>query len=369
MDDSSPDIAVVGGGPAGLAAAIACRVQGLRVTVLERETFPVDKACGEGLLPPALRALETLGVLPHLDRSVCSPIASLRYVQEDGSIAEVQLPKSGGLAVRRLELSRALEARAREVGVVLQPRTSVRAHRREADAIVVETDKGELRAKLLVAADGLSSPRRLAEGLDDSRPTSRPRFGIRRHFRLSGAVTCVEIHVQPGVEAYLTPVGPDRLGVAFLWESSALGPRTSFESLLALFPALSARLSGVPADSSVRGAGPLQRLARSRVSDRFVLLGDAAGYLDAISGEGLSLAFAAALDLAALAPAALAGCADARSLAPYDRAYGRRYAHYARVTGAMLAMARQPRLRRSALRFLGSRPTLFAKLVAWGIGS
>ncbi len=368
MEGAAPDIAVVGGGPAGLAAAIACRLRGLSVTVLERAAFPVDKACGEGLLPPALRCLESLGVLPHLDRAGCAPFSSLRYVQEDGSMAEAQLPGAGGMGVRRLELSRALEARAREVGAVLHPRTGVRAHRRDADGMALETDAGVVRAKLLVAADGLSSPRRLAEGLADSRPLSRPRFGIRRHLHLSATGPWVEIHAQPGVEAYLTPAGPNRLGVAFLWEHRAFGPHTSFESLLARFPILSTRLASATADSAVLGAGPLQRLARSRVSDRLVLIGDAAGYLDAISGEGLSLAFAAALDLAALAPAALAKGADARSLAPYDRAYGQRFSHYVRVTSAMLAMARRPRLRRRALRFLGSHPKQFSRLVAWGIG-
>jgi flavin-dependent dehydrogenase len=320
-------------------------------------------------LPPALRALETLGVLAHLDRDGCAPFSALRYVQEDGSLAEARLPAGGGLGVRRLALSRALEARAREVGVVLQPRTAVRAHRREAECIVLETDQGAVRAKLLVAADGLSSPRRRAEGLEDSPPQGQPRFGIRRHFRLRAAGPWVEIHVQPGVEAYLTPAGPERLGVAFLWEKRAFGPRTSFDSLLARFPALASRLAGAPVDSAVLGAGPLHRLARSRVSDRFVLMGDAAGYLDAISGEGLSLAFAAALELGALTSWALAQGANARSLASYDRAYGRRYAHYARVTGAMLAMAHRPRLRRRALRFLGAHPRQFAQLVAWGIGT
>ena len=91
--------------------------------------------------------------------------------------------------------------------------------------------------------------------------------------------------MQPGVEAYLTPAGPDRLGVAFLWEKRALGPRTSFDSLLARFPVIASRLAGAAVDSAVLGAGPLQRLARSRVSDRFVLMGDAAGYLDAIADK------------------------------------------------------------------------------------
>src|SRR5690606_20266939 len=119
------DVAVVGGGPAGLAVAIHAATRGLNTVVLERASFPAHKACGEGLMPAGLAALERLGALAHLDRSQSAPFVGIRYVQEDGSTAEGLLPAPGGLGVRRVALAEALVTRAREVGAELRERTHV----------------------------------------------------------------------------------------------------------------------------------------------------------------------------------------------------------------------------------------------------
>ncbi|MCC5691560.1 hypothetical protein, partial [Klebsiella pneumoniae] len=143
---------------------------------------------------------------------------------------------------------------------------------------------------MLVAADGLHSPLRRAAGLDVESAGPR-RFGLRQHFRVAPWGARVEVHFAGGVEAYVTPAGAQRVGVAFLWEDGAV-ERVRFDALLARFPALAERLAGAAPDSAPRGAGPLLRRVRGRVADRFALVGDAAGYVDAVTGEGLSLAFA-----------------------------------------------------------------------------
>jgi menaquinone-9 beta-reductase len=371
------DVAVVGGGPAGLAAAIACAERGATVCVFERGEAPLDKACGEGLLPPAVSALERLGVLPFLATADCARFHGLRYVQEDGSKAEARLP-APGLGVRRLALSLALDRRAEALGVERRWHCGVHAMRREASRAILELEppRGgsgrevpeEVEAQLVVAADGLASPLRHAAGLDRPPPSSASRrFGMRRHFRLSGQGGFVEVHLSPGVEAYLTPVGPERVGLAFLWADGAFGEKASFPALLSRFPALQSRFEGAEPDSDVRGAGPFLRGARRRVADRLVLIGDAAGYVDAITGEGLSLAFVGALALGDLWPEASQQGLTARSLRRYERAYAARFNHYARVTEAMLALARRPSLRRRVVRFLGKHPRLFDRLVAWGL--
>ncbi|HET9449520.1 MAG TPA: FAD-dependent oxidoreductase, partial [Aggregicoccus sp.] len=175
------DIAIAGGGPAGLATAIHAAQRGLRTVVLERAFAPGDKACGEGLMPGGLAALSRMGALAHLDPRECAPYVGIRYVQEDGTRVEGRLPAGGGLGVRRLALSAALCARARELGVQLRERSQVTGHRRVEGGVEVHTAAGALRARLLVAADGLASPLRHAEGLDV--PVEGPRrFGLRRHF-------------------------------------------------------------------------------------------------------------------------------------------------------------------------------------------
>jgi flavin-dependent dehydrogenase len=359
------DVAVVGGGPAGLAVAIGAARRGLNTVVLERGTVPVDKACGEGLMPSGLAVLERLGARALLGQEGCAPFVGIRYVQEDGSGVEGRLPEPGGLGVRRVALAAALTERARAVGVELRERTQVQAHRRTEGGVALETLAGRVEARVLVAADGLGSPLRRAEGLEVAAQGPR-RFGVRRHFRVKPWAPYVEVHFADGVEAYVTPAGAERVGLAFLWEDGLPG-RIGFDALLARFPTLADRLSGAEPDSQVRGAGPLLRTARARVADRFVLVGDAAGYVDALTGEGLSLAFTCAEALGELLPDALARGATRESLQPYERTFQRVFRKYAWMAHGMLVLARRPRWRRQVVRWLGRNPRLFERILAHAV--
>jgi len=189
------------------------------------------------------------------------------------------------------------------------------------------------------------------------------RFGLRRHFRLAPWAPYVEIHFAPGVEAYVTPTGARRVGVAFLWEDGAVEGRVSFEALMARFPRLAERLAGAAPDSQARGAGPLARVSRTRIADRFALVGDAAGYVDAITGEGMSLAFVCAESLGNLLPDALARGASRASLMPYEDCFQRVFRKYSWSTGALLMLARRPWLRRPVVRLLGKTPRLFEHIL------
>ncbi|MCY1000663.1 FAD-dependent oxidoreductase [Myxococcus sp. MISCRS1] len=361
------DVAVVGGGPAGLAVAIHAATRGLNTVVLERASFPADKACGEGLMPAGLAALERLGALTHLDRSQSAPFVGIRYVQEDGSTAEGLLPAPGGLGVRRVALAEALVTRAREAGAELRERTHVVSHRRVGDGVTLELVDGEVQARMLVAADGLASPLRRAEGLELDAEGPR-RFGLRRHFQLEPWTPYVEVHFANGVEAYVTPAGARRVGLAFLWEDGGVEGRVGFETLLSRFPKLEARLSAATPDSQVRGAGPLARVARVRVADRFALVGDAAGYVDALTGEGLSLAFSCAESLGALLPDALARGATRDVLQPYEARFQQVFRKYAWATRSLLMLARRPWLRRPIVRMLGHSPWLFERILHSVVG-
>jgi flavin-dependent dehydrogenase len=359
---SGPDVLVVGGGPAGLAAAIACAQAGLSTTVVERRLLPVDKACGEGLLPQGVRALGVLGVRIAAGRDAM-PLRAVHYLQEEGRSARALLPDGGGLGIRRTVLSAVLAARARALGVELRTGHEARLWARDAAGLTVLVSGVPLRARLLVAADGVRS--RLAVQLGLALPAPPPRrFGIRRHYRCPPWGDFVEVHFAAGVEAYVTPVASERVGVALLFEPDALGER-SFDALLSRLPRLLARLAGAPAEDPVRGAGPLGWRVKAQVCDRVVLIGDAAGYVDAITGEGLSLAFACARDLGALAPGALARGATRSELLPYQRAWAHHFRRHALVTRALLALAGRPRWRRRTVEALCDHPALFERIVAW----
>ena len=365
MTERVRDAVVVGGGPAGLAFAIAGASRGLDVTVLERRSGPLDKACGEGLLPGGVRALERLGALRHLGRQDAAPIAEIRWIDPGSDVVRLRLPSPGGLGIRRTALSAALLARAREVGVEVIGSAEVTEHRREPGGIRAVGPGGDVLGKVLVAADGLASPTRRREGLEALAPPRRPRFGVRRHISVPPWAEAVEVHFAHGAEAYVTPAGTHRVGIAILFEEGGPG---RFEVLIRRFPALAGLVEAAEPDSAIRGAGPFDRRATARVADRLVLLGDAAGYVDAVTGDGLALAFRCGEDLAAMLPAALARGAGRDALCPYEAIWRRYFRPYAAWTRSVLWVSRSRRLRRGVLAVASALPSPFERLVAAAVG-
>ncbi len=376
------DIAVVGGGPAGLAVAIAARLAGLSVVVVDRARPPIDKPCGEGLMPNGVPVLSALGVAPE---SVGVPFLGIRYVGEDdgaagpGSsgpvVADGVFLGGPGLGARRTALHAALVARAEALGADL--RWGVGATALAEDG--VETTAGRLRARVVAGADGLHSRVRRWAGLDAG-PGPRRRFGVRRHYAIAPWTDRVEVHWVEEAEAYVTPVAAGETGIALV---TGAGQEPHFDRLLERFPALAERLRGAATTGTTRGAGPFHQKARGVIAGgralvgaalrgpgasavapavasagapAVALVGDAGGYLDPITGEGLSLGFRQAR---ALADAVVAG-----DLARYARAHARIVAPYKRMTGLLLEVQRRPRLRRRVLRALAAQPDAFARLLA-----
>ncbi|RMH21511.1 MAG: NAD(P)/FAD-dependent oxidoreductase, partial [Acidobacteria bacterium] len=320
------EVLVVGGGPAGLATAIAARLRGLDATVVDRAEPPIDKPCGEGLMPDAAACLEALGV--DLAAARPQPFYGIRYLDGD-VVAEGRFPAAPGLGIRRTRLHQALVERAEAAGVRLLWRTRVDGFaappptagilsggRRRRDGagrgVRVETSRGPFTARWLVAADGLRSPLRRRAGLAGrDEPRRRQRFGVRRHYRVAPWSDCVEVYWAEDREAYVTPVAADEVGIAILWR----GGCGRFDGQLPAFPALAQRLRRAAPSSRDRGCGPLRQRVRGVVRGNLALVGDAAGYVDAITGEGLAVAFHQAHALAD----ALAG----GDLRPYARAHRR----------------------------------------------
>jgi flavin-dependent dehydrogenase len=350
------EVVIAGGGPAGLGAAIRSAGRGFRTVLFERSAAVPDKACGEGLMPAGVRELERLGVRIPEDR--CARFAGIRYLQEDGTVLEARFAGGCGLGIRRIALEEALRERALACGAALRQGAVLGARARD-DGIEIATASGDLEARLLIAADGLHSPLRRAAGLEAKASAGPVRFGLRRHFELPPWTDFVEVHWTPGVEAYVTPVSPRTVNVAFLRDGEG---SEDFDALLQRFPRLRERLGGAPAGSATRGAGPLAQRVRAVWADRLALIGDAAGYVDAITGQGLSLAFAASGLLMEALPDDLS-----TDLRPALRRYGARlrprWLAYALPAQALVALARRPALRRAAFRSLAAVPGGFGGLV------
>jgi flavin-dependent dehydrogenase len=331
------DLVVAGGGPAGLATALYAVRAGLCVTVRESRPGEIDKACGEGLMPGALAALLELGVDP------CGhDLAGIRYVAGHRS-AEAVFVDGPGRGVRRTTLHAALRRATLEAGVMIEQATVKDVVQRESEVVVDGTA-----ARFLVAADGLHSPLRRSLGLE-GRPSTRRRYGLRRHFALAPWTGHVEVHWADSSEAYVTPVGPDLVGVALLTST-----RGTFDDQLSRFPDLRSRL-GPTGIGQVAGAGPLRQHAIARVSGRVLLVGDAAGYVDALTGEGIALAVAQ-------------GRAAVRAIADgdpgrYEREWHTITRQYRLLTSSLLGATQVRPLRRALVPAAHRMPGVFSRAV------
>lgn len=337
------DLLVAGAGPAGLTAAIAAASRGLEVVVVDPRPGTLDKACGEGLMPATVEALAALGVHP-LGR----PFTGIRYLS--GPVVAAGRFDVPGLGVRRTALHEALTARADALGV----------RRVDGRVDAIAQDEHGVRAagqhaRWLLAADGLRSPVRRTLGLD--RVVRAPaRYGLRRHVARAPWARTVDVHWGPDLEAYVTPVGDDLVGVALLFGDAARarhagGEGPTFERLLHTFPTLADHLHDAPWASGSRGAGPFQVRSRRRVAGRVLLVGDAAGYVDALTGEGTKLAVLGAI---AAVDAVVAGHPER-----WERAWRRLWRPYWGATTGLLALSRPPWLRRMLPRVLRASPPLF----------
>lgn len=335
------DLLIAGGGPAGLGTAILAAQYGLNVVVVEPRSGVIDKACGEGLMPPAVRALEEMGV--EIPQS--HPFLGIRYVDESGSV-EARFRAGPGLGVRRTVLHGALLARALELGIGM---VEGRIDAFDQDARGVTW--GALRARYGVIADGLQSPLRQKLGLL-APPRLPARLGIRRHFRMAPWSPWVEVHWSEHAEAYVTPVAEDLVGIAILYQRDAPPPASGlppFERWLAGFPALRERL-GEPV-TQPRGAGPFEQRVRRRVVGRLMLVGDAAGYLDPLTGEGVRLGLESAV--------ALVNAIRHADPQAYERAWPGIARRYWWMTSALLALGRHAWTRRLIVSVPSRFPWIF----------
>lgn len=345
----SVDVLVVGGGPAGLAAAIAGRQKGFSVAVADGATPPVDKACGEGMLPETIAALRALGV--ELECSEGFRFRGIRFLQ-DGAAADALLPQGRGLGLRRPILHERLIYRAQECGVELLWKTPVTAIQN--DGVVAGGAK--ISARWIVGADGLASRVRKWSDLDAPRLNAQ-RYATRRHYHVKHWTDFVEIYWGPRAQAYVTPIGPDEVCVAMIGRR---GEDAAFDRALETLPDLKARLRGAVPGSRERGAVTVSRSLKNVYRGNLALLGDASGSVDAITGEGLRMGFQQAF---ALADAIAAG-----NLALYQQAHRALQYRPMMMGRLMLLLAARPALRKRVVASFARKPELFATFLAFHIG-
>lgn len=342
------DVFVAGGGPAGLAAAIAARQAGFSVTLTDVAQPPIDKTCGEGIMPDGLVALWKLGISLPEDEGF--PFTGIRFSDSAAAVA-ARFPQRAGLGIRRKRLHQIMVDRAREVGVTMHWGSCVTGI--SDDGVVV--NGRNIRCRWLVGADGQNSRVRFWSGLESPCHGTR-RFGFRRHYRVAPWSEFVEVYWTERGQLYVTPVGEDEVCVALITRHKGV----RLDEAVAICPELQARLAQAPQTTRETGAISRTHALRSVSTQTGALIGEAAGSIDAITGEGLSIAFQQAH--------ALAQAFKSGNLRSYNRAH-RRIVRLPRKMGQlMLLMDGKHWLRRRGLRALAAEPSLFARMLAVHIG-
>lgn len=343
------EVLVAGGGPAGLAAAIAARQAGFEVTVVDCAEPPIDKACGEGIMPDGLAALMRLGI--SLNGMVGAPFRGVRFLCQRDEV-EASFSHNVGYGIRRKNLHQRMVDRAAALGVALHWRSRITGL--SARGILVNGKPA--RFQWLICADGQNSKLRRLAGLGAGRCLAS-RFGFRRHYKIAPWSDHVEVHWADCGQMYVTPVSAGELCIAFVTRHRQL----RFDEAFREFPLLAARLSGIKAEQDYLGALTTTRKFAAVHRQNIALVGEASGSVDAVTGQGLSLAFQQAL--------ALADALRAGDLRRYEASH-RRIMRLPRIMSAlMLAMDRHAGFRQQAMRALAREPDCFDRMLAVHTGA
>jgi flavin-dependent dehydrogenase len=363
------DVAVVGAGPAGAAAALFAAQSGRRVVVFDRAAFPRDKPCGEGLMPPGPRILAELSLhdailgtgAPRIDGVV---IAAAGQVTEPCAFPRGET----GLGVRRLRFDAVLSSRLEQhplidyhQGVTVERVVPGRVPR-------VVTSVGEVGARAVAVADGLRSNLRRQLGWTRG-PRPPHRYGIVGHWH--GGLPrdpWIRLTIHSGFETYRAPVGPDEHLVALLCShdqmaSFASGLSQQYRELvLATHPDLE-KAELIPGVSAI---GPFRHGASTVAGEGIFLMGDASGFVDPITGEGL----ASGLEQAKAFNQALA---HPHPEAEYRRLHRGITRNRWRLTVLLVYLASNPGRVTRAMRGLNRRPSVMPALLGinlgyWGFG-
>lgn len=342
------DVFVVGGGPAGMAAAIAARQQGLRAIVADILCPPIDKACGEGLMPDSVAELVRLGI--SVEPCQQGSFRGIRFVGPQHSV-QAEFPLGRGVGIRRTVLHAALIEHAERLGIEMMWGARVGGLR---DGAVLVNDR-VVRSKWVVGADGQNSQVRTWAGLSAGQEFER-RMALRQHFATPEPPDFVEIHWGAESQGYITPISANEMCVVVM-SKRRLG---SLEAELQKLPTLAERLRNARPSSAARGAITVSNRLRRVSRGGIALVGEASGSVDAITGEGLALSFRQALSLGR----ALA----ANDLSLYEAAHREIVTLPQFMRRAMLLMDKSSVIRRRALRALHAKPSLFARMLSVHVG-
>ncbi|MFL6450686.1 MAG: NAD(P)/FAD-dependent oxidoreductase [Bryobacteraceae bacterium] len=343
------DVVVIGGGPAGLATAIEAGKHGLRTVVLDGREPPIDKACGEGLLPDAIERLRRIGVtVAPSERGLFRGIE----FSDDRSRVAARFPSGEAWGVRRTTLQRLMAGRAEATGVRLLWNTPVR--RVEGHQVVCRNLTVE--ARWIIGADGVHSQVRRWAGLDRYL-WNRERIAFRQHFAVRPLSEYVQVIWADAGQCYVTPVGEGEISVAVITSRRHAG----YGELLSGFHSIKDCLPRSAITSSIRGSLTTSRRLRRVSNGHTALVGDASGSVDAITGEGISIALQQA--------EAVADAIRSGDLRIYNRKHTAIMRRPALMAVLLSMLSNHHQARAKILSGLSQDPELFERMLSFHVGA
>ena len=364
------DVVIVGAGPAGTSTAILLAQRGIRVALVDKARFPRVKPCAEYASPEAMRVLDRLGILDRVRESGAAVFSGMRVIAPGGAELDLNYARDAGrhaLGISRWVLDELAVERCQELGVEVIDRTRVRDITLVTDqpGVIRGTGGGaplELRGRVIVGADGHHSAVSRLLGLDV--PVRWPRrIGLAAHLEGYALVGDLgEMHVGRDGYCGIAPQEDGRVNAAMVVEMAAFERRNGsveefFDAALRSYPGMADRVRPAERVTPVRGVGPLARKVREVSGHGFLLVGDAAGFFDPFTGEGIFDALHGG-ELAAetLADALERGDVSEIGLSGYREARREAFSAKRRAGWLVQAFVRSPTLMDYAITRLADRP-------------
>jgi 2-polyprenyl-6-methoxyphenol hydroxylase-like FAD-dependent oxidoreductase len=369
-------ILIVGGGPAGLMTALCLSQHSVEITVIEKQSWPLDKVCGEGIMPKGYDLLRKYGVSKQIQALSSRPFTGITYI--DSSVAEGHFFSGPGYVVRRTELSRALyESLKGKTNVTLIPTTELVSLYQDPTSVQVTLRAlsnqhiiCEHRYDLIIGCDGINSKVRKLADLEGPNLRKQNRIGARVHYQIAPWTTQVEVYWKDGIECYVAPVASDCVEFVFGWNQDKIkikqGRCPELEKkLFSYFPELESKILGHHRLSKIEARGGFARSAKFPISGRVLLIGDANVFLDPITGEGLSMAF----EQAHILSQSFANIMSKEGQRSFIDQIQSLKARYINMTNLALFLCEHPLIRRIAIRFLATFPLIFQHILELNMGT
>ncbi|XXF75080.1 NAD(P)/FAD-dependent oxidoreductase [Myxococcaceae bacterium GXIMD 01537] len=358
MPSPTVHVVIVGAGPAGASASTFLARQGARVTLLERGRFPRDKVCGDGCTPRAVWMLQRLGLGELPGSAPAAAIDSGHFVAPGGLAVDSPIPAHifGGRAcvIPRAVLDERLAHNAVRAGADLREGLVVEGLERDAKGVTVRCRGGEaLRADVVLGCDGAPSVVRRVLGAP-AFPASEEAFAVRAYYEevkpSHPSAFCLfwEEALLPAY-GWIFPLPEGRANVGVGMRADLLAASAhKLPALLERFcasPRAKAELAGARRVGGVKGhAIPFGSFARATDFDRALLLGDAAGFVNPLTGEGIEFALeSGAFAAEAVAEATEAGDFSRAGLAGYERRWRPRFATAFQLNRRLMRFFERPR--------------------------